>query len=377
LGIRAFLSFRLSEYSEGQFHQDPNRPMSNGLEPKPDCVSIKALIPLWERVLRRSAVRADDNFFDLGGDISSAASLLQELERVCGRELPRFLIYHKPTIRGLADALAQPSLPDFPKLIPLRAGTEWPPIFIAPGMGGDPLDYFNLARKMETGHPIFAMQARGLDGKEDPFGRIEDIAEYYLDAIKKIQPEGPYILIGSSLGGLVTLEMAQQLSKRGEKVGLLVMLESYPHARYLSLYHRMRLLGQKVRNHASAVFGKSVRDGFNYVSQRVKRQLSNMTDSHSRSLPPEGVELSPAMQRLRHGDFQALTSYQPRCYAGKVKFVRAAILTRFPADPAGVWGRLIEKMDVETVPGDHNGIVTTHFDALAAALSRYLKEASI
>lgn len=337
---------------------------------------IEALVPIWERVLQRSSVSAEDNFFDLGGDPSLAGRLIAEIEQARGRELPRFIIYHAPTVSALAALLEQPSLPRFPALIPLKAGASWPPVFIAPGMGGDPLDYFQLVRHIRSQHPIFALQARGLDGREEPFERIEDTAQYYLDAIKELQFHGPYLLMGNSLGGLVALEMAQRLTANGEKVALLVMLESYPHLRFLSFGQRIRLLTRLAKYHASTALRLPMREAFSYVVRRAKRRLYIPGDDSRGSPAPDGVLLSPAAQRLRDYDHTALTRYRPRFYDGRIRFIRAAVSVHFPDDPAAVWAGLAREFEVETVPGDHNGIITTHFETLAAVLSRYLGEAS-
>jgi hypothetical protein len=91
--------------------------------------------------------------------------------------------------------------------------------------------------------------------------------------------------------------------------------------------------------------------------------------------PPVDVSLSPAVQRARECAYLALTRYKPRFYPGKIKFVRAELPTDFPADPAAVWARLAAEFEVETVPGDHLGIMSTHYEKLASALSRYVEEA--
>jgi len=82
--------------------------------------------------------------------------------------------------------------------------------------------------------------------------------------------------------------------------------------------------------------------------------------------------LTPAMQRVRESAYLALTRYRPRFYAGKIKFVRAEISSAFPDDAVAVWGKLAEEFEVETVPGDHLGMIATHFESLASVLSRYL-----
>jgi len=347
------------------------------LKSQPQSAWIEALMPVWKRVLQRSNVRPEDNFFDLGGDTSSAASLLEELERLSNRKLPRFLIYYRPTLQGLAETLEQATLPHFSGLLTLKSGEEWPPVFIAPGMGGNPLDYFPLARRIQSRHPIIILQARGLDGTEEPFDRIEDIAQYYLDAINQMQPHGPYLLTGFSLGGLVTLEMAQRLTAEGEEIGLLTMLDSYPHFRYLSLHQRARLAMRLVRSHASCALRLPFPESISYIASRARRRWYDSAEGSRRSAASEEPSISKAMQRLRDADYLALTRYKPRFYSGRIRFVRAAIFSQFPDDPEAVWGSLAEKFEAETVPGDHNGIITTNFDSLAEVLSRYLREASL
>ena len=82
-----------------------------------------------------------------------------------------------------------------------------------------------------------------------------------------------------------------------------------------------------------------------------------------------------AMQRMRASAYAALARYRPRFYHGEIKFVRAEISTRFPADAAAVWAPLAEKIEVTTVPGDHLGIIATHYESLASVLSCFLAKA--
>jgi hypothetical protein len=71
------------------------------------------------------------------------------------------------------------------------------------------------------------------------------------------------------------------------------------------------------------------------------------------------------MQRVRASAYVGLTRYQPRFYPGEIRFVRAEISTGFPADAAAVWAPLARKIEVSTVPGDHLGIIATHYENLA------------
>jgi len=226
------------------------------------------------------------------------------------------------------------------------------------------------------------MQARGIDGVDEPFDRIEDLAQFYLNAIKEIQPHGPYYLVGYSLGGLVTLEMAQRLTQGGEQVALLALLESYPYSKFLAFGQRLRLAARVAKHRAHTLRRLPFRDAVSYIMLPSRRRfyfariINSNGNGNSRSELPNAGVVSPTMQRARDTAYLALSRYQPRYYAGKIKFVRAGLLTDFPKDPVAVWAKLVEKIECETVPGDHLGIVGTHFDALGSVISKYLRESS-
>jgi acetoacetyl-CoA synthetase len=240
------------------------------------------------------------------------------------------------------------------------------------------MDFFQLVKHLQTQRPIYGMQAKGTDGVDEPFDRIEDLAQFYLNAIKGLQPHGPYFLVGYSLGGLVMLEMAQRLTENGEKIALLAMLESYPHPRFLSLKQRVRL-GSRLANQRASTFGKlPLRDALSYIIRPSARRLYVSRDNNG-SAPsqiPAGAAHTPAMQRAREHAYRALTSYRPHFYNGTIKFVRAEVVTDYPDDSQAVWSHLAAKFNVETVPGDHLGILGVHFEDLASVVSRYVNEAS-
>jgi thioesterase domain-containing protein len=121
-----------------------------------------------------------------------------------------------------------------------------------------------------------------------------------------------------------------------------------------------------------------VRDVLSYIIRPSERGLNVARDSNgnARSQLPVGAAVTPTMQRARDSAYTALARYRPRFYRGTIKFVRAETVSDFPDDPSAVWSDLVGKLHVETVPGDHLGILGTHFEALASVISRYLQEAS-
>jgi thioesterase domain-containing protein len=319
----------------------------------PELTPVEALIPVWQRVLQRPVIGVDSNFFDLGGNPALAVQLVDEIATYCGRELSPLIIYQAPTISALAAVLDGSSSSLLQPLVLLKHGSTDPPVFVAHGLGGTVMELFDLVRHLPSPHPMFGLQARGTDGADRPFESIEDMGEFYADCIRRLQPHGPYYLIGYSLGGLVMLETAQRLCASGEDVGLLAMIDSYPHSGHLSLAARALLIMQRLRFRAS-------------ISKRTRTAPFQM---------PVAPAFANNLERVRRSSYLALKRYRPRYYCGAVVFIRAATTTVFPREPRAVWGRTVGKLEVETVPGDHLGLIAEHAASLGAALSRHLARA--
>jgi|SRR5579859_200374 len=342
----------------------------------PVAPMIDLLMPIWRRVLQRASIQVEDNFFDLGGNPSLATRLFSDIAAACGRHLTPVWIYQAPTVKALAEILEQSSTAvRLPPLVLLRAGTLGTPIFMAHGMGSNVLELFELVKHIAVDSSIYGMQAKGADGVDEPLERIEDMAHFHLTAIKKLQPHGPYLLIGYSFGGLVTLEIAQRLSENGERVALLAMLDSYPHKRNLRLGQYTRLIARQAKRHASIAMQLPIRQALCYLTRRSERRSYASRDGGEQAIDREAVSgpFAQVTESVLGADVRALRHYSPRFYQGKVNFVRAEITTDFPDDAAAVWADSVDEFEVETVPGDHQSILTAHAESLASVLSRYLR----
>jgi thioesterase domain-containing protein len=323
--------------------------------------SIETLTLIWKRVFLRSSLGIDDDFFALGGNAFLAAKLSSALEKELNIEVSPTIVCNAPTIRKLSLALSGPQ-PQRP-IVQLKSGAKSPPIFISHGGGGSVIDLVPLARKMETVQPIYGMEFRGNDGKAEPHDQVEEMAKFFVQAIRAVQPHGPYFLVGYSLGGLITFEMARQLSSAGEKITLLAMVEAYPHRRHIPLWPHLRLSARLVANRAARLIGMEKH------SRGSEPINSGMAGEEDRAIVRTAQHVKDAQER-------AWEKFRPGRYNGPVKFVRAAAVTHFPSDPAPIWSRLVGTFEVETLPGDHVDLVTTQIEPVAIALSRYIKEAN-
>ncbi len=313
---------------------------------------VERLRDIWQELLNRSPLNTNESFFSLGGSPSLAEELFAEINRLFSVELSPLFIYQAPTIATLAALLSKERSINVSPLLLMNTGAAGPPLFLAHGLGDTVMSLFELVRHIPFANPIYGMQARGVDGVTEPMDRIEDMAQYHLDAMRILQPRGPYFLAGYSLGGLVALEVAQRLLTCGEKIGLLAMLDSYPDRRHFTLGQQAQFAWQ--------------------LSKRCITTLGRPKPLHS--VKPLG-SVARAMPLVREKQYQALRAYRPRFYDGQIKFVRPEISTFFPENPLAIWAHLTRAFELETVPGDHLQMLTTQVIPVASKISTYLKEA--
>ncbi|WP_269801997.1 alpha/beta fold hydrolase [Streptomyces capitiformicae] len=190
---------------------------------------------LFATILDVDHVGIDDNFFDLGGHSLLAARLTARVREELGVQIGLRALFETPTVALLAERMSADSgngsSDGLGQLLPLRTGGTRPPLFAVHPGGGLGWCYSGLARHLDHDRPLFALQARGLDGNGELPTSVTDMAADYLRLIREVQPAGPYHLLGWSFGGTVAHEMARQLQEAGEEVALLAMLDSHPTGR--------------------------------------------------------------------------------------------------------------------------------------------------
>jgi amino acid adenylation domain-containing protein len=187
----------------------------------------RELVAIWQRSLDITDIHPDDDFFALGGHSLRAVELFDTIERRLGRRLPLTTIFEAPTVRGLALALREDGWrAAHGSLVALTATGSRPPLFFMTAGDGNSVGYGALARNLGPDQPFYALQPRGIDGGAPLHNSVESMAAHYLRAIRRVEPNGPYLLGGRCLGALVAYEMARRLRADGQEVTLLAVLDS-------------------------------------------------------------------------------------------------------------------------------------------------------
>ncbi len=185
------------------------------------------LAELFEETLGVDGIGADDDFFDLGGDSLAAVELLAAIEERFGVDLRDRDLLAAPTVASLAPRLARRRPPSAPPVITVRA-TDAPgrlPFFCVPGAGDPASSMASLARALDD-RAVYVFQARGLEERALPDRSVGAAARRYLREVRALRPRGPYLLAGYSFGGLVAFDMACRLEAAGDRVALLVILDT-------------------------------------------------------------------------------------------------------------------------------------------------------
>jgi thioesterase domain-containing protein len=315
--------------------------------------------------------------------------MFAEIEEKFGDNLPMASLFQAPTVGELASILGQTewSAP-WSSVVPIQAKGSKHPIFFVHGPSGQVLNYRNLALHLGEDQPCYGIQAQGLNGKQTPHLRIEDMAAHYVKEIRTHYPYGPYYLGGFCFGGQVAFEMARQLQEQGQKVSFLGLFDA--DVRHYSELSRMttltssRTLVRKFNWHLRNLVLLERGEKLTYLLTRVKnfkthvlmrfwkiiRQIFTYT---GRPLP-RWFQLRDL--RLIH--YQAGRDYVPTSYPGRVTIFLSEDAPAIPSeDPRLGWTKLAAGgSEVHLFPGSHDTMLNeSHIRVVAEKLKLCVEKA--
>ncbi|MFA0888097.1 MAG: AMP-binding protein [Synergistales bacterium] len=376
-GLRRQLTERLPDYMiPGRFLVIPELPRTPGGKidqsrlPDPESgrpgLSVPFVAPegpveqtlskLWEETLGLRPVGVLDDFFDLGGHSVQAAQLFGKLERVFGVQLPLARLYQARNIRDMAALLARGKAGEWSCIVPIRTGTGGFPLFLVHAIGGHAIGFGPLGDRLQ-GCDTYGIQAWGLHPRHFPHLAVEEMAAHYIAEMRRIQPKGPYRVLGYSFGGVVAYEMARQLESAGENVGFLGMLD------------RRALVMENEEG-----FGPTVTRVWNDVTRRIKLAIRIPA---AKALLGLGLPV-PFMHRIATGAIKRMTvTYRPQTpYRGAMDLFLVDKTGELPDQPVRAWApHVVGPIRWHSVPGNHQTMLEEpHVRILAEKLELALRE---
>ena len=338
------------------------------------------------------AIGCEDDFFSLGGNSLGVIRMIAFLQREFGMAVPVEALFRHRSLGELARHLehAQGTGQGLPSPVVALGPQDQaglPPVFCVPGVHGHALGFQALAQAM-PGHALHALEPLDLQARQlAPLEGVESLCAAYLQAIRQVQPQGPYRLLGHSIGGLLALRLAALLEQAGETVDGVGLLDSHPDR------IPAPVAGQSPFDaaHVHRIFSKFEDylgctldlepEGLAQMSEseRIFHLATRLADHRIIEVQDQAFVRSYLQLRQQHEACLALLAHEgpgPR-YQGRLALFKAQQQDGPAAAPDLGWRqRHPGALQVFEVPGSHEGLISApHARVLGQVLAAWLAQA--
>ena len=385
----------------GGLHGSPPPPSATGspktIVAKPEGEVESVLAEWWQELLGVDAVGLDDDFFDLGGHSLIAVRMFSKIKKTYQQDLNLSTLFEARTIRQLAGLIQKAGTSSIPghqvdlapaarsetvdtrqladvthkskplasteakawsALVPIQPNGSRLPLFCLHALGSSLLAYRHLAKYLGPDQPLYALQSPLESQAYIRETSIQELASIYVKELQAFFPEGPYHLAGLSLGGLIALEMFQQLYAQGKQPGLLILFDTFvPGCHYhVPAREQMSYHWQKLRNQGAVYLwqrlGLKVEHWWGLGVRRMRDAECFCYELAGRSLPA-----SLRYPQVEAAHQRALWRYTLQSYSGKTILMRALEFEQTGAtrrNPTLGWETVAGGgLEIHDVPGSH------------------------
>jgi acyl-CoA synthetase (AMP-forming)/AMP-acid ligase II/thioesterase domain-containing protein/acyl carrier protein len=250
-------------------------------------------------------------------------------------------------ITELASLIMNPSwLPTGNCIIPIKPKGDKPPLFCVHPAGGNVVSYSALANHLDENQPFYGIQSLGLHSNHSPLTSIHEMAQYYMDEIKILQPNGPYLILGMCLGGMIALELANLLLENDDDVAFLGLIDARTPP---SIFDESNQKEDIVflRNHLSIKYRKDELDEIRLLAEA----------NPPTPVPPNLVSNHPVLKRVHDANCSARDTYVPTIYNKHIHFFWATQTSGnlgFVHNPRVCWSRMGKQgSTIHEIAGHH------------------------
>jgi acyl-CoA synthetase (AMP-forming)/AMP-acid ligase II/thioesterase domain-containing protein len=337
---------------------------------EPPGVPLEMLIAnIWQRLLNRTDIGIEDDFFEVGGDSLLLTEMLLALEETIHHRVPASAIRIPLTILHLAEILASKEAAKQEVITRVRSGAGTP-LFL---FHGDYLHWglygYRLSDLLKGDGSVYLLHSV-LDSSAK-IETIEDMVQQHLPHIEAMEPDGPIRLAGFCHGGHAALELAYQLESRGREIESITLIDTLsinarPFMRFIvtlmSSAGRMvpGAFGSRLRRDAilSLWLLSQILKGDRKIG-RVARMLRSGTVSKS----------------IHATYYQAMSQYVPRKVRADVVCLVCEEYSAKWGYRAEPWRNLCANLRYARIPGGHHSCIIDHMGELATCLDGTLQDA--
>ena len=345
------------------------------------------LVKIWEDVLGTHPIGIRTRFFKLGGYSLMIVRLFARINKILGTSLPITTIFNAPTVEQLADIIRGRTY--YSSLVPVHTGGTQPPFFMIHSY----LLYQGIPTVLGPNFPFYGLRELDTDTEDMT---VKQRAAAYLDAMHSIQPQGPYYIGGWCAAGPLAVETAKQITASGEKVGFLVLFDSWrpgyaaelarEQAGTAEMTLRARL-SRKFRFHRNRWRSLSTMQRVRYVAAAIGKKFASVRDrlylknwAMAEWLCRRfGLTLPHFMHNVSLTTLNSLKEYREvEPYSGSLTLIRAKEAPYIPGakDHCG-WDAIVKgDINVLWAPGDHESMfLDPHLETVGELLRQSLEEA--
>ncbi|MGH6824204.1 alpha/beta fold hydrolase [Methyloceanibacter sp.] len=360
----------------------------------------RKLSAIWQEAFGIDVVGVLDDFFELGGDSLTATTLAAEIEATFGRRFTPADLINLSTIAQQVELVAdaKDAAPELPACLVLgRAGGPNSPVFMV--HGGKGFAFFGPAffDIVGEGRSIYLFQAPGLDGRTplesfDDVVTLADFAGVYVEAMRKIQPAGPYHIVAMCSGCFIALEMCEQLEKTGEAVRRLILLDptSVPPVMKPAAIPALKEKKQ-AKQSSKRKLSARIRDWLRRpdeaeeeteqpahwamppkktddLRQRIQQRVEQMKD-----VPPEQRSYTEERMYKMSQQFRAaLYTHVPRRYEGSAIMLVSAMRAKETLAKNAFWPNNLGSVQCEVLGSKHKDLFEDYLPETARFVSKAL-----
>jgi amino acid adenylation domain-containing protein len=315
----------------------------------------KRLADIFSKVLDLPHIGVNDDFFDLGGHSLSAMRAVSLIGSQLNIQLPVRVLFQAQTIAQIAAYVqkqragaARETSEEWPICIPIQRNGAKTPLFCVARPNTNAIGYLFLSRRLGADQPVYGLQRQMTEDALFEFTeeQIRETASEYIRAMRAVQPNGPYLLVGYCHGAYIAFEITRQLEAQRERVAMLGMLDVWPEEntrnrrRFFAQYYVQRIL-------------RSFRGNGNRDDSHLPGQAENGLRRSGKVLPRpiRAIKENPLWRIYWPGQ-----DFKPAQVSAKIVVFRVHRQPLYRIrDRALGWGnRTTGMVEVEEIEGDHH-----------------------